>query len=432
MVPRPVLIGCAVVAVFAGGFLRWWREPSRGAGPPGAETSLERLARLDRESSPDDAVAQGRLATEWVRLGLRSEDSQHLLRARIAARRALLIDPERVDALKVELLLLHHDHRFRELRDAAAGLAEQSPPDAFFVGLLGDAELELGRYDEAEAAYQRMMDLKPSHATYTRVGYLRLLLGDVDGAISVLKLAADSVDRRDGDSVARALCELGDAYLAKGSPDTAFEYFTVALTHSPALDRAHVGRGHVLRSRGQPEAAAEEYRVAVASRPRAGHRAFLADALAAAGHEEEARAESTRAVHDVADDAREHARLLLEQGGDLAQAEALARQEMTHRQDVFTQAVLAHALVSAGKVEEARPLAAAAVRLGTRNARLHHVAGLVEAASGNRDAARHHLDAALRGFPPLSPRAEAKARAMLEAWTPPANVGARAEGKHLP
>ncbi|WP_338866220.1 tetratricopeptide repeat protein [Myxococcus stipitatus] len=436
MVARPVLIVCAVVAVFSGGLMRWWTRPApNGATPSSAsrsETPLERLTRRDQEASPDDAVVQGQLATEWMRLGLRTADSQHLLRARIAARRALMADPERVDALKVELLLLHHGHQFRDLRDAAARLTEQSPHDAFFVGVLGDAELELGRYDDAEVAYQRMMDLKPSHAAYTRVGYLRLLRGDVEGAISVLKLAATSADREDGDAVARALCELGDAYLALGTADTAFEYFTVALTHAPDLDRAHVGRGHVLRARGQPEAAAEEYRAAMASRPRAGHRAFLADALAAAGHEEEARNESTRALHDVVGEAREHARLLLDQGGDVVLAETLARQEMTYRQDVFTQAVLAYALVNAGKVDEARPLADAVVGLGTKDARLDYVVGLVDAASGNRDAARRHLDAALRGFPPLPPRVEAKARAMLESWAPRAPLSTWTAGKPPP
>ncbi|NTX56348.1 tetratricopeptide repeat protein [Myxococcus sp. CA039A] len=435
MASRQLLaLGVAVVAISAGGLTRWWLAPARQT-PPGSrasESTGERLARMQREAPLDDAPAQARLATEWMREGFRSGDEQHLLHARVAARRALLVDPERVDALKVELLLLHHDHQFQDLRDASRRLTELFPHDAFFQGLLGDAELELGRYDEAETAYARMMDLKPSHATYTRVGYLRLMRGDVDGAISVLKLAATSADPRDGDTVARALCELGDAYLARGEPDTAIEYFTVALSHAPGLDRAHAGRGHVLRMRGLPDAAAVEYRAAMTARPKSGHRAFLADALMAAGREQEAQAEYTQAFQDTAQDAREQARLLLDLGRDVAQAEVLARRELTRRQDVFTQAVLAYALVSAGKLDEARPLAEAALRLGTRNARLEYVAGLVASADGARDEARLHLDAALRGFPPLPPRQVERARALLGALASPSpNVSAQTLGQPM-
>ncbi|MFY2562738.1 tetratricopeptide repeat protein [Corallococcus terminator] len=433
MASRQLLaLGVAMVAISVGGLTRWWLAPARpdSSRVRASESTLERLARLEREAPPDSAPAQARLATEWMREGLRSADARHLMHARVAARRALLVDPERVDALKVELLLLHHDHQFKDLRDAALRLTEQHPHDAFFQGLLGDAELELGRYDEGEAAYGRMMDLKPSHATYTRVGYLRLLRGDVDGAISVLKLAATSADPRDGDTVAKALCELGDAFLAKGAPDTAFEYFTVALTHAPGLDRAHAGRGHVLRARGQADAAVEAYRAAMTARPQAGHRAFLADALLAAGRGQEAQVEYALALQDTAQDSREQARLLLDLGRDGAQAEALARRELTQRRDVFTQAVLAYALVNAGKVEEARPLIQAALRLGTRNARLEYVAGLVASAGGEQDSARLHLDAALRGFPPLPPRQVERARELLGAMTPlPGDVRAQARGQ---
>lgn len=427
-------LGVAVVAISAGGLTRWWVAPARpdSSDSRARESTLERLARMEREAPPDDAPAQARLATEWMREGLRSADARHLMHARVAARRALLVDPERVDALKVELLLLHHDHQFKDLRDAALRLTEQYPHDAFFQGLLGDAELELGRYDEGEAAYARMMDLKPSHATYSRVGYLRLLRGDVDGAISVLKLAATSADPRDGDTVARALCELGDAYLAKGEPDTAFEYFTVALTHAPGLDRAHAGRGHVLRARGQADAAIEAYRTAMTARPQAGHRAFLADALRAAGREQEAQAQYVLALQDSAQDGREQARLLLDLGRDVAQAEVLARRELTRRRDVFTQAVLAYALVSTGKVEEARPLMQSALSLGTRDARLEYVAGLIASAGGERDGARLHLEAALRGFPPLPPRQVERARELLGAMAPPSeNVSAQARGQRV-
>ncbi|MCP3061783.1 tetratricopeptide repeat protein [Myxococcus sp. K38C18041901] len=427
MASRPLLsLGVAVLAISAGGLAAWWQRPPRDeAGALAPESPVARLTRMQQRASPEDSMAQGRLATLWMTEALRSGSEEQVTHARLAARRALLVDPERVDALKVELLLLHHDHQFRELRDAARSLTTQHPHDAFFQGMLGDAELELGRFDEAEAAYTRMMDLKPSHATYTRVGYLQLMRGEVNAALDSLKLAASSVDRMDGNSVARALCEIGDVYLARADPDTAMEYFDVALTHAPGLGRAHAGRGHVLRARGQDTAAIEAYRAALAASPHGGHRASLADALEAAGRTPEAQAEYQRALADSAEDAREQARLMLDLGLDIGRAETLARAELTRRQDVLTQAVLAQALVSAGKVDEARPLVAAFLRAGTRHARLDLVAGLVASASGEPVAARQHLEAALRGFPPLPPRQQARARALLTPLAAPVQASAR-------
>ena len=64
------------------------------------------------------------------------------------------------------------------------------------TGVLGDALLELGRYDAAFAAFDRMAALKPNTSSYARVSYARELLGDVAGAIGAMELALDAAARR--------------------------------------------------------------------------------------------------------------------------------------------------------------------------------------------------------------------------------------------
>ena len=55
--------------------------------------------------------------------------------------------------------------------------------------VLVDAEIELGRYGAAERTLQRMVDFKPSLASYARVSYYRELHGDLVGAVDALRLA---------------------------------------------------------------------------------------------------------------------------------------------------------------------------------------------------------------------------------------------------
>ena len=57
------------------------------------------------------------------------------------------------------------------------------------LGVLVDANIELGRYQDAERVLQRMVDLKPNLDSYARVAYLRELRGDLDGASEALTLA---------------------------------------------------------------------------------------------------------------------------------------------------------------------------------------------------------------------------------------------------
>ena len=59
-------------------------------------------------------------------------------------------------------------------------------------GVIGDALVELGRYDAAFAAFERMVTLRPSLASYARIAYARELLGDRDGAAAAMRLALEA------------------------------------------------------------------------------------------------------------------------------------------------------------------------------------------------------------------------------------------------
>ena len=50
-------------------------------------------------------------------------------------------------------------------------------------------EIELGRYDAAIAAFERMISLRPSLASYARIAYTRELTGDRAGAAGAMRLA---------------------------------------------------------------------------------------------------------------------------------------------------------------------------------------------------------------------------------------------------
>ena len=64
--------------------------------------------------------------------------------------------------------------------------------NAQIYGVLVDANVELGNYEEAVKMSDKMISIKPDIRSYSRVAYLREIYGDVNGSIEAMKLAANA------------------------------------------------------------------------------------------------------------------------------------------------------------------------------------------------------------------------------------------------
>src|SRR5919112_1900509 len=83
-------------------------------------------------------------------------------------------------------------HRFARALAIGREARRAAPASAAPYGVVGDALLELGRYEAAFTTFDRMAALKPSASSYARVAYARELRGDVPGAIETMSLALDA------------------------------------------------------------------------------------------------------------------------------------------------------------------------------------------------------------------------------------------------
>jgi tetratricopeptide (TPR) repeat protein len=79
----------------------------------------------------------------------------------------------------------------------------------------------------------------------------------------------------------------------------------------------------------------------------------------------------------------------------VGEALELARRERAARSDIYTCDALAWALFKKGRLKEAEAAAKEALRLGTRDARIHYHAGMIHQALGDRAQAARHLKLAL-------------------------------------
>ena len=396
-------------------------EPDRSLGHPlalrapvGDGPTDRRIADLQERlrRAPGSPEAWMSLGEAWVRKAREAADPGLYHGAEDCAAAALALAPGAARALALRGMVLMEGHRFEEARTLGEQLTARHPEFTPGYGILSDALLELGRFEEAAAAAQRMMDLKPSLPSYIRASHLLWLQGDVEGALESARLAIDA----GGDPEARAWARTQAALIRwhRGELARAEAELELALAECPDHPAALVARGRVALSRGDPAGARRWLERAEARSPLAETAWLLGDAAAAAGEPERARQAYARAVQrGRASDRRTLALFYATRAEAPEEAVRLAEEERVVRDDIYTEDVYAWALYRAGRLAEAEAAADRATRLGTPDARLLFHAGAIKVARGDRRRGLELLRRALRLNPGFDRGGAAEARRLL-------------------
>jgi tetratricopeptide (TPR) repeat protein len=307
-------------------------------------------------------------------------------------------------------------HNFSTARDHATQLTELDPRKGYPYELLGDALLELGDYDKAEAAYTQLERLNGAQSMSARLRRARmsLLRGRLDETRAhyqfALALALDQVPP-DRETVAWCRWQLGEVAFAQGDYEGAEQSYRDALTTFPDYYRAVASLGRVRAARGDLQGAIAQYEQVTKRLPDPAYVATLGDLYKLAGREREAAAQYAL-VEQIAHLSALNGALYNRQlalfyaDHELKPAEAyeLAQREYQARQDIYGADAVAWTALKAGKIAEAQAAMKEALRLGTRDARLLYHAGLIARAAGDEAAANDYLKRALalnRQFDPL-------------------------------
>jgi tetratricopeptide (TPR) repeat protein len=294
-------------------------------------------------------------------------------------------------------------------RYALDGLAI-NPQSTMLLGVLSDAQIQLGRYDEGFDTVQRMVDLSPDTASLARVAYTHELVGDVDEARAVMQRALD-VAANPSDQ-AFALFQLGELALSEGDATTALSLFNRALTVSPGNVPALSGKAHALGVSGQTLTSIDAYRQLVDVAPLPDYLIEFGDFLSAHGRPDEATALYEQARDQLAVDERNGVRadpgiIVFEADhGDAARAVRLAEEAIAERPFFETYEAYAWALHAAGRSEEAAIAIDRAKEIGIRDAELYVRAGVIDATLGDQAEAVRELEIAVDIDPSLSPRVD--------------------------
>ena len=362
------------------------------------------LARLENrvEASPEDAEGLMLLGLAYQQRARETGDPSFYPRSERALQRSLALAPDNDLSVTGLAALAASRHSFGEARQLARRALELNPFSAAALGILGDANVETGRYRAAFAAFDRAAAIKPTASAYARVSYGRELLGRTDAAIGAMELAAAAADANP-EPAAWARVQLGNLHAESGRLVRAEREYDRALVRLPGYAPALAGLARLELWRGRAAESARLYERALEGQAVPEYAVGLGDAYARLGHERLAEGAYGRAdelertfAQNGGENRMETALFDLDHDRDLEGALARAREARALRPSVEGEHVLAWALFKNGHCEEARAHSVRALRLGTRDwgAMLHR--SLIESCLGNADAGRAWRDRALR------------------------------------
>lgn len=379
------------------------------AGPPAATLDglIEQLqTRLD--AVPADHVAWSTLGIAYVQQARVTADPSLYARAQGALDESLAVEPDDNFLAYAGLSsLASARHDFVSAKDFAERGLAINDFNPILYGALSDAELQLGNYDAADAAVQKMLRLSPDASSYSRSSYIAELRGDLIGAEAQMRLALDEAgtptDR------AFALTILGDLAFNAGRPGDALTLYNQAQDAAPQDAAALAGKARAEAALGQTRTALDHYAELVQIAPEPSFLIAYGELLESAGRTDEAEqqyavVEDVQALFEangVESDADPV--LFLAEHGEPERALREAERAIEVRPFIAMHDAHAWALYANGRYDDALTAIEQAMELGTPDARFHFHAGMIHLALGDEDLAREELETALEINPHFDP-----------------------------
>ena len=302
-------------------------------------------------------------------------------------------------ATRGTLALARHDFA-AALRHGTRALA-LDPENATYHGIVGDAQIEMGMYDEAINSYQEMIDRRPDFDSFSRVAYARELYGDPEGAIEAMEFALQAGSGTP-ENVAWAHVQLANLWFTSGNLEESQKAYELSSRTVGAYAPALAGRAKIAAARGDLEQAATLYQQAFNRMPLPEYAIALGDVYTEMGESEKAEEQYdlVRSIDKLlrangVDTDLEIALFYADHDIDLQTSLEKARAAYDARPSIHAADALAWTLYKTGNYKEAREYSSEALRLETRDPlKLFH-AGMISKALGEKVQARTFLQQAV-------------------------------------
>ena len=410
------------------------RADTPAATPAAGHALLDQAISKDTRATsrnPKDTRAWVDLGNALMQKARETADLSYYGHAEAVYKKALALDGRDAGALTGMAWVTSDRHEFEASKAWAGKALALDPGDNDAYGLIGDADQELGDYDAAYAHYQKMLDLRPDLASYSRGGHLLWLTGDAHNEGVRLMVKAIDAGGPYAETTGWCRAQLGLMLYSEGHQAAAEQTLKDALTTTPNNYRVLMALGRVEAGRGDYQDAIGRYEKAVAVVPQLEAVGALGDLYALTGRKADAARQFALAGQidrlQKANGVKGGWQMSLFQANhdrDLPEALLAAREEYRTRRNVYAADALAWCLYKNGRTQEAAAMSRAALSRHTPEADFLFHAGMISAKLQDQAAARSFLSRALRLNPDFSPMDAPVAVAALQRLGP-LQAGAR-------
>ena len=373
-----------------------------------ADHGIAKWAGMLRRNPNDDKI--------WVRLGdtlmqkPRETSNPHYYScAEQVYRQALARNANSADAMTGLAWVESDRNQFDKSTDWANKAVALDPQDNTAYGLLGDADAALGHYDAAYTHYQKMLDIRPDIASYSRGAHLLAMDGNSRKAMWLM-IKAIKTGSPYAENTAWCRTQLALMLFDEGALLPAEQTLQAALKTTPRDAEALAAMGTFKAARGSYPEAISFYKKSVAIAPTLASLAALGDLYQRTGDKADAEHQyaQVQALHDQnaeadVDDHMQMAQFYADHDRNLAQALQLAELSKSS-QNVNDADTLAWCYYKNGRQEEAKAAIGTAMARHTPDAAILFHAGMIYAKAGDRVTAGKYLAYALSTNPAFSVR----------------------------
>jgi FkbM family methyltransferase len=287
---------------------------------------------LSNPPGPAAAAVAPTGAAELLAAGIKHHNAGRLAEAEACYQRVLGAQPDNADALHLVGILRIQGKQHDVAVEMISRAIKRNGRDPSYFCNLGVALKELGKLDEAVAAYRQAVRLKPDLAeAHSNLGVALKELGKLDEAVAAYRQAIGIKA-----DYAEAHSNLGIALKAQGKLDEAVAAQRRAIGIKPDSAEVHSNLGDALKELGKLDEAVAACRRAISIKPDSAEaRCGLGNGLNELGKLEEAVAAYRQAIRIKPDYAEAHYNLgnALSDQGKLDQAVAAYRQAIGIKPD---------------------------------------------------------------------------------------------------
>jgi tetratricopeptide (TPR) repeat protein len=324
----------------------------------------------------------------------------------------LTLEPNNFEALTLKALVQLSQHHFSDGLATAVIAKKINPYNAFVYGILVDANVEMGNYDSAVAAAEKMMSIRPDLRSYARVSYLREIHGDYQGAVEAMEMAVGAGVAGD-ESTEWSRVQLGHLYENMGDLKKAAMQYTFAYNERPGYPYPLAGLARIAIAEKDYNKAVAYYQQADSIVNNSTFKEELASAYKLAGRNAEAKTMMDAAIKEMAASAKaaltdesighysdKELAEVYTRTGDYDKALEHALAEYNRRPgNIDVNETLAWAYYHKGDAAKAMQYIKVANKTGSQNPTLLCHTGLIFLKAGDKIQAKKYLQDGLRSNP---------------------------------